>query len=178
MGASGSSGGSGATPAGGVSIASAGLSAYSTILSSQGTASGDEYQAQKLDTAATYGDLKAVQTGGQMTRNLNNTLGNIDAVRAAAGNDPTSPTGGVIRDNAEAIGTDQKNITVDSILAQSTQERSDADYYRHAASNALLAGDVSAAAGILKAVGTVAAAAAAPATGGASLLALPALAAG
>src|SRR5579863_2092889 len=108
----GSSGGGGGSGAGGMSLASAGLSAYSTILQSQGTATADQYQAEKLDTDATYGNLKAVQTGGQMTRNLNTTLGNIDAVRAAANADPNSPTGAAVRDNAEEIGTEQKNITV------------------------------------------------------------------
>lgn len=140
----------GGSAAGGNSLASIGLSAYATVLQSQGVASADEYQAKKLETAATYGDLKAVQTGGQMTRSLNQTLGNIDAVRAAAGADPSSPTGAAIRDNAETIGTDQKNITVNSILQQSRQDRNDAAYYRSAASNALLAGGVGAAAGIAK----------------------------
>jgi hypothetical protein len=135
-----------------MSLASAGLSAYSTILSSQGTASGDQYQAAKLEQAATYGDLKAVQTGGQMTRNLNQTLGNIDAVRAAANTDPTSPTGAAYRDFQENIGDENKSITVDSILAQSNQERSDAAYYRSAASNALLSGEASAAGGLFGAI--------------------------
>src|ERR1700677_1473784 len=115
MGSSGSGGGGG-SGAGGMSLASAGLSAYSTILQSQGTASADEYQATKLQTAATYGDLKAVQTGGQGTRNLNTTLGSSDAVRAAAGADPNSPTGAAYRSNQEHIGTENKPVSVDSIL--------------------------------------------------------------
>ncbi|MDB6085539.1 MAG: hypothetical protein JWN43_3420, partial [Gammaproteobacteria bacterium] len=47
MGTSGSGGGSGGggSAAGGNSLASIGLSAYSTILSAQGTASADEFQA-------------------------------------------------------------------------------------------------------------------------------------
>ena len=150
MGSSGTGGGG--SGAGGMSLASAGLSGYSTVLQSQGIASSDNWQAEKLDTAATYGDLKAVQAGGQMTRNLNTTLGNIDAVRAAANTDPSSPTGVAYRSNQEAIGTENKNITVNSILQQSTQERSDAAYYRSAASNALFAGDIGAAAGALGAV--------------------------
>jgi hypothetical protein len=170
MGASGK-----ATAAGGTSLASIGLSAYSTILQSQGTASADEFQATKLESAATYGDLKAAQTSGQMTRSLNQTLGNIDAVHAAANTDPNSPTGAAFRDNQEQIGTDQKNITVDSILAQSTQDRNDAAYYRSAASAALFAGDISAGAGIVggiaKGIAGIAGIAAAPATGGLSLIA-------
>lgn len=142
--------GGGPSPAGGMSLASAGLSAYSTILSSQGTATADQYQAEKLETDAVYGDLKAAQTGAQMTRNLNTTLGNIDAVRAAANTDPTSPTGVAVRDNQETIGNENKDIAVNSILQQSRQERADAAYYKQAADTALTAGDLSAGAGILK----------------------------
>lgn len=146
-----SGGGGGASAAGGMSLASAGLSAYSTILSSEGTADADEYQSAKLQSAAAYGDLKAVQTGGQMTRNLNTTLGNIDAVRAAANADPSSPTGAAYRDNQESIGNTQRGIAVDSLTAQATQQRNDAAYYQSAASNALFAGGIGAAAGIAKA---------------------------
>jgi hypothetical protein len=150
MGASGSGGGGSA--AGGNSLASIGLSAYSTILQSQGVASADEFQASKLESAATYGELKAVQTGGQMTRNLNNTLSNIDAVRAAAHTDPSSPTGAKIRSDQEALGIEQKNITVNSILQQSRQDRADAAYYKSAGKDALFAGGISAAAGIAKGI--------------------------
>lgn len=152
MGSSGSSGGS---SAGGTSLTSIGLSAYSTMLQAQGTANADTYQAEKLQTAATYGDLKAVQTGGQMTRNLNTTLGNIDAVRSAANADPNSPTGVAFRQNQEDIGSEQKGIVVNSILQQSLQDRNDAAYYRSAASNALFAGDISTAAGIVKGLGSL-----------------------
>lgn len=148
MGSSG--GGGGGSGAGGMSLASAGLTAYSDVLKAQGTADADEYQAEKLETAATYGDLKAVQTGAQMTRNLNTTLGNIDAVRAAANADPNSPTGVAYRANQEQIGTEQKTITVNSILQQSLQDRNDAAYYKSAASNALFAGGIGAAADVAK----------------------------
>jgi hypothetical protein len=154
MGASGAGAGIGsaASAAGGTSLASIGLQAYATILQSQGTANADEYQAAKLESAATYGELKAAQTGGQMTRSLNNTLGNIDAVRAAANTDPSSPTGAAVRDNQEAIGNDQRSIAVNSILAQSNQDRNDAAYYKSAAHNALLSGGISAAAGVFSGI--------------------------
>jgi hypothetical protein len=149
---SGSGGGSGGSAAGGNTLTSIGLSAYSTILQSQGVAAADEFQATKLESAATYGELKAVQTGGQMTRSLNQTLGNIDAVRAAAHADPNSPTGAAIIDEQQALGTTQKATTVNSILAQATQQRNDAAYYKSAASDALFAGEISAAAGIAKGI--------------------------
>jgi hypothetical protein len=143
---------SGASAAGGNSILSMGLSAYSTMLSAQGTATANEYQAAKLENAAKYGELKAVQTSAQMSRSLNTTLGNIEAVRAAARVDPTSPTGAAIMEDQSNIGTEQRMITVNSILQQSRQDRSDAAYYRSAASNALFAGAISAGAGIAKGI--------------------------
>src|SRR5450432_3863976 len=115
--------------ASGTSATSLALQGHATILQSQGVAAADEFQATKLESAATYGELKAVQTGGQMTRQINQTLGNIDAVRAAAGADPNSPTGAAFRDNQEEIGTTQKTTTVNSILAQATQDKNDAAYY-------------------------------------------------
>lgn len=149
------SGGSGAGASGG-SIASVGLQTYATLLKSQGEATADTYQADRLDTAAQYGEVKASQTGAQMTRNLNTTLGNIDAVRAAAGADPSSPTGAAFRDNQEAIGNNNRAIAVDSIHAQDIQDQNDAAYYRQASSNALMSGDISAAAGVATAIGKVA----------------------
>lgn len=152
MGSSGGGGGGGGSAAGGNSLASIGLQAYATMLSAQGTATADEYQAAKLENAAKYGDLKAVQTGAQMSRSLNTTLGNIEAVRAASRADPNSPTGAAILDEQQQIGTDQRLTTVDSILAQANQERSDAAYYKSAADSALFAGEISTAAGIAKGI--------------------------
>lgn len=145
-------GSSGGSAAGGNSLLSIGLSAYATMLQAQGAATANEYQAEKLEVAAKYGELKAVQTNAQMTRSLNTTLGNIEAVRAAARADPNSPTGAAILDNQEQIGTEQKTTVVSSILAQANQDRSDAAYYREAADHALLTGYVSAGAGIAKGI--------------------------
>lgn len=133
----------------GASIASIGLQYYAGVQKAQadqfkatGESQGDTYQAERLDVAAQYGDLKATQTQGQMTRNLNSTLSNIDAVRAASHTDPTSPTGAAVRSQAEDIGDSQIGITVGNITAQTDQERSDAAYYRTASANALLSGNM------------------------------------
>lgn len=132
------------------SIASVGMSAYGDITKAQGTAAGDQFKAAELDRAAEYGELKAKQTSGQLTQNLTMTLGNIDAIRAAAHDDPTSPTGAAVRDYAERVGTNQKDIQVDSILQQSRQNEADAAYLRKASSAALLSGDIAAGGDILK----------------------------
>lgn len=140
----------GSAAAGATSLASAGLTAYADLLKGQGQSEGYAFEAEKKDVAAKYGELKAVQTGGQMTRSLNTTLGNIEAVRAAARTDPNSPTGAAIFDEQEAIGNEQRSITVNSILQQSRQDRADAAYYRDASSRAMTLGYVSAGADVLK----------------------------
>ena len=122
-----------------------GLSMGSTIMKGMGTQSADQYQAAELDRAAQYGRLKAEQTGGQLTQRLNQTLGNIDVMRAAGHNDPSSPTGNAYRDYQESVGETQRSITVDSILADAQQKESDAAYLRQAGDFALLSGGIGAA---------------------------------
>jgi hypothetical protein len=133
------------------SIASTGFKVAGDIFSAVGTSNADKFKADTLDQAAQYGELKAVQTNSQMTRNLSITLGNIDAVRAAARNDPTSPTGAAVRDYADQVGTNDKNIKVDSIMAQAGQDEAQAAYMRSASSSALLGGGLKAGGDILSA---------------------------
>lgn len=152
--ASGASGAGGA--ASGLSLASLGFTAAAQGIAAEGTATGDQYKAEQLDEAATYGELKASQTNAQMTRNLSMTLGNIDAVRAAQRTDPTSPTGVAVRNFVEQTGTQQKGITVNNITQQAAMDESNAQYMRQAASSALLGGDLSMAGTVLKGVASAA----------------------
>jgi hypothetical protein len=110
---------------------------------------GDEYRAAELQRAAEYGQLKATQVTGQLTRNLNVTLGHIDAIRAAAHTDPSSPTGAAVRDYTEQVGTEQRGIEVANIEEQARTDEAAAAYMRFAGSQALLAGDIGAGADIL-----------------------------
>jgi hypothetical protein len=123
------------------------------LIQARGQKNADDYKAAVLDQAAQYGELQATQTNAQMTRNLSITLGHIDAVRAAARTDPTSPTGAAVRDYTETVGTEDKNIKVDSILAQSQMDETNAAYIRSMGSDALLAGDINAGAGVLSSFG-------------------------
>lgn len=121
-------------------IAGAGLAAGSTLMKAEGTQAADEYQAAELERAAEYGKLKAAQTFGQLTQRLNQTLGNIDSIRMAAHNDPTSPTGAAYRDFQESVGENQRSIETNSLLAQARRQESDAAYLRWAGGQALIAG--------------------------------------
>jgi hypothetical protein len=128
--------------AAGLSLASTGFKMAGEYESSRGTAAADIYTAQELEQQAQYGELKATQTNAQMTRNLAITLGHIDAVRAAAHTDPSSPTGAAVRGEREMLGTEAKGITVENILQQSRMDEANAAYMRSQASNALLFGDL------------------------------------
>lgn len=138
--------------ASGSSIASIGLSAYGAILQSRGTQKADEFKAERLERAAAIGRTAATQTAAQYSEDLVKTLGNIDAIRAAAHTDPTSPTGVAVRERADYLGTRAKTAAVANILAQSDQQEADARYLRYAGKEALLAGKISAASTILKGI--------------------------
>lgn len=139
--------------AGGLSLASMGFKAAGDYTASRGVASADEFKAETLDRAAEYGELQASQTNAGMTRNLAITLGHIDAVRAAARTDPSSPTGAAVRDYTEYVGDEQKLTKVASIEAQAKEDEDNATYMRSAASRALLSGDLSMAADVLGGAG-------------------------
>jgi hypothetical protein len=135
--------------ASGASITGAGLGAYGDVLKGEGVAAGDNYKAAALEDAAQRGRVAAVETGAQYSNKLASTLANIDAIRAAAHTDPTSPTGAAVRDWTEQLGLSQKSIAVDQIMAQSRQEQDEAAYLRSASKTALLSGDISAGADIV-----------------------------
>jgi hypothetical protein len=116
---------------------------YGDYTSSRGVAAGDIYESEVAQQEAEYGKVKAVQTNAQQTRNLAITLGHIDAVRAAAHTDPTSPTGAAVRGETEMIGTEKKDIAVENFLQQARMDEAKAAYLRTASSNALLSGDIS-----------------------------------
>jgi hypothetical protein len=139
----------GISTAGAISLASVGFQAGGAVLKGFGQSTADTFQAEEATRKAEYAGLEASQKNAQMTRNLGITLGNIDAIRAAAHTNPTSPTGAAVRDYTEQVGTEQKNITVDSILAQQQQDEASAAYLRKASSVALLSGSIDAGAGIL-----------------------------
>jgi len=145
--------GDAAKSASNLSMAGVGLSMGSQLLKGIGGFEADKYQSERLERAAEIGRLKATQTSAQMTERLNTTLGNIDAIRAAAHTDPTSPTGVAVREYQEKLGERARDITVGNIEAQVAQDEADAAYFRHAGSIALLGGGIGAGAVGLKGFG-------------------------
>jgi hypothetical protein len=134
------------------SAGSAGVSAFGTWFQGEGTAAGDTYQAEREESQAQYAKTAAVETGAALSQRLQTALGNIDAMRAAAGTSSLSPTGNAVRDTQENLGLSQKAIAVDKYNAQAQQDQSDAAYLRTAGKFAIMGGDIGAAGGLLKAV--------------------------
>jgi hypothetical protein len=130
--------------ASGSSLASTGFKVYGDITSAQGKAAGARYRATTLLEAAQRARVSAAQTGASESEQLTQTLGNIDAHRAAAHGDPTSPMAAAYRDSQEDLGLTKKTIDVDNIQQQARQDESDAAYLQSTAKYALLGGYVSA----------------------------------
>lgn len=133
-----------------LSLASVGFSAAGSVMRGQGQNAADQYQAARMERAAEFGRVKADQTYGTMTEQLNRTLGEIQAVRAAAHTDPTSPTGVAIHDYDENLGNRQIRTQTANILEQAQQNEQDAAYLRDAGHYALMQGNIGAAGSIFK----------------------------
>ena len=125
----------------------AGLSLASGIMQGSGTQAADDYQANKQRVAAEYARGAAAETDSQMRENLNVSLENIDAIRSAAGIDPTSPTTAALKQRAGMIADRQRSIQVGNIMAQAAQDESDANYLQQAGSFAYTQGIIGGIAG-------------------------------
>jgi hypothetical protein len=130
------------------SIASLAFGAASSIAKGYGTQAADEFQADRATRAAELGRTQAALTDVTYRENLNTTLGNIDAIRAAARIDPTSPTTAALRDYNTMISDRQRMAAVGSIRQQSAEDEAGAVYLRKAGDFALKMGFLNAATGI------------------------------
>lgn len=126
------------------SLAATGFSMAGTMQQGQSRSDAMNYQAGVDERKATYGKIKADQTATQMSDSLQNTLANIDAVRAATGTAPDSPTGAALRMRSEALGERDINQKKDNILAQVTDDQDAAAFYRSSAGQAMDAAELTA----------------------------------
>lgn len=134
----------------GTSLASLGFGIASSLTSAAGEKAAADFKAAKAARAAAFGRVQADQTSAALTEELTTTLGNIDAIRAAAGIDPTSPTSAAIRADETARSFRDRNTRVANILEQAKQNEFDADYFREAGAQAMKIGYLSAASRALK----------------------------
>lgn len=139
--------------AGPLSAVTPALSIVSGIMKGEGQQSADDFQAAKLKQAAEYGRAAGSEADVQLRENLNNQLSNIDAVRAAANIDPTSPTTAALKDRTAMIGDRSRSIQVGNIMAKAAQDEADSNYLTQAGSFAYTMGALG---GVTAAAGTVA----------------------
>lgn len=130
--------------ASGASIASLGLSAFSSITKGQGTQAADEFQAAKAERAAQFGRLQAELTDTTMREQLNTTLSNIDVIRAAGRVDPTSPTTAAIEAHNTMLSDRQRTAALLNIKSQISEDEASAKYLHEAGDYALKMGYVDA----------------------------------
>lgn len=136
-----------------ISLAATGFKVAGDFMGGSAKATGDAYQAQSLENAAQIGEIKASETGTQLTSSLQQSIGNIRAVRASANTDPNSPTGQAIVARAQALGDTRTKTQVGNILAQVEQDKAGSALYEKAASSDLLSGYLGGAGDILTGLG-------------------------
>lgn len=128
----GASSGGAKSGAGGASLLSIGLSAYSDVEKGAATQSSDEFQADKAAENAKFGRLQADLSDATSRERLNTTLGNIDAIRAAAHVDPTSPTTGAVEQWQTEISERQRLATSGTLRSQASADDASAAYLKEA----------------------------------------------
>lgn len=131
------------------SVGAMGLTALSNVMTGQGTKAADNAQAGELDERAQLAQVAATETNANLTEKLNQSIGNLAALRAAAGDSPTSPTDVAVRSQTEAYANQNRVIQVGNILSQSEADTASANYLRQAGSFALNTSYLKAAGGIL-----------------------------
>ena len=144
------------------SIAGVGFKAYGQVAqgkaaqsAAEAAASRAEYDAARTERAAEFGRIKADQTDAHLREELAVTLHNIDAVRAASGVDPTSPTGQAIKDNETYISDRSRFNQITSIRLQAEEDERAAGYSRSLATYQRAVGKQALKLGYLNAAGTV-----------------------
>lgn len=119
------------------SVAGAGSSIAGTIMSAKGQKAADNFQSAELSERAQIGQAKAAEVSNNIEQRLNLSLGQLDAVRAAAHDDPTSPTAAALRGTLEERSNLEKSIQVGNILSQSEMDSASADFLTQAGSFAM-----------------------------------------
>lgn len=116
------------------------MSAYGSVMKGQGTQAADDMQADRLNRAADFGRVQADLTDTTMREQLNTTIGNIDAIRAAGRIDPTSPTSAALIDRQTQLGDRSRGAALLNIRSQVSEDEASAAYLRKAGDFALMQG--------------------------------------
>lgn len=126
--------------AGAAAVAAPALGLVSGIMSGAGTQAADQFQAAELSQKAQLGQAAAVEVNSDNVARLNQSLGNIDAVRAAAGDSMAAPTAAALRGVTTQRADEANAIQVGNILQQSQTDQAEASYLQSAGSFSLMQG--------------------------------------
>lgn len=117
----------------------AGTSLFGGVMQGMAGQAAAKQQAAEAQRAAQVGKIKALDTATQMDDELNTTIGNIQAVRAAA-NVGASPTEAAITDKERDVSNRERNIRVFNINQQVASDEASARFYRRSGRTSLFTG--------------------------------------
>lgn len=135
-----------------VSAALTGLQAAGGVMQGVAGRNAAKAQGEAALRQAEYGRIQAAQTDRAMRDQFEFTLGNIQAVRAAAGQDPNSPTGQTLTNFAQSQADMERQRKVSNVLTQVSEQERAARFYRRSGGNQMLGGLLSAAGSIARGV--------------------------
>lgn len=128
-----------------LAAAAAGAGALGSVVKGIGGFMGDQYQEGQAKNAAIAARAAGFEQSTDQLDRLNNTIGNITAIRASTGADPYSPTSLAVKQRARTIGLRQSTVAIDNGMAQADQYNADAHQFQMGASWSLLNGALGAA---------------------------------
>jgi hypothetical protein len=126
-------------------VAGAVLGGVSMIFQGIGASQAAQQQAADAEKRAQIGKIQADQTDAYYRKDLNTTISNIRAIRAATGASADSPSTQAYIDTETEASDRVRRIKVGGLLMGVDQSLADAAFYRSSASTALLGGVLGAA---------------------------------
>lgn len=136
-----------------VMLAGTGLQVGSSLMKARGQADAYKFQEAQAQRKAYAARTAADQTDAQLRDELDVTLGNIFAIRAASNASIDSPTSQALIDKNVERSDRQRMIKVGNLLNQANADDSAARYYSSAADQAMTTGWLNAGSSLIKGLG-------------------------
>ena len=134
------------------SAALTGLNVAGAVMKGMAGRDAAKHQMAQASRAAQYGQIQAQQAARAMSEQFQFSMANIEAVRAAAGQDPNSPTGAALTNYAQTQADRERVSKASNILTQVSEQQRAARFYQKSAGNQMLGGLLSAAGELAKGV--------------------------
>jgi hypothetical protein len=115
----------------GLSLASTGFAAAGQMAQGKGQQAAANYEAGRKDLAAKFARAQAAQVDAHLSEELNTTIANINAVRAAQGGSPLSPTTQALIDNESKMSDRERKLRVNNLKAEASEAEGAANYLRY-----------------------------------------------